>query len=258
MSPAPTTPTTPADRPVLVTGGSRGIGRATALALAAAGHPVAVAYRSGAEDAAAVVKEIQAAGPGEGFAVPLDVTDVDSVDRGVSAVEDRFGPVTVLVNSAGVTDDGLFLRMGPDQWRRVLDTNLDGAYRVTHRVAPGMVKARWGRIVNLTSVVGLLGSAGQANYGAAKAGLIGLTRALARELARRSITANAVAPGPVDTEMLGALPEERRAELAATVPLGRLADPAEVAATVAFLCSDAAAYITGAVIPVDGGLGMGH
>ena len=192
------------------------------------------------------------------MAVTLDVTDATSVDAAFTTIEGDLGPVTVLVNNAGVTDDGLFLRMDAERWRRVMATNLDGAFNVTRRATPGMVRARWGRVVSVSSVVGLLGSAGQANYAAAKAGLIGLSRSLARELAGRNVTVNVVAPGPVATDMLDALPADRRAELAAAVPLGRIGDPDEVAATIAFLCSDLAAYTTGAVIPVDGGLGMGH
>ncbi|MCU1352348.1 MAG: hypothetical protein JWM05_1557, partial [Acidimicrobiales bacterium] len=154
--------------------------------------------------------------------------------------------------------DGLFIRMDAERWRQVMATNLDGAFHVTRRVSPGMVRARWGRIVSISSVVGLLGSAGQANYAAAKAGLVGLTRSLARELASRNVTANVVAPGPIATDMLDALSDARRTELTAAVPAARLGRPDEVAAAVVFLCSDPAAYITGAVIPVDGGLGMGH
>lgn len=246
-----------ADRPALVTGASRGIGAASARALAAAGHPVAVGYRSGSDEAEALVKCIIAEG-GRALAVTLDVTDATSVDAAFTTIEGDLGPVTVLVNNAGVTDDGLFLRMDAERWRRVMATNLDGAFNVTRRATPGMVRARWGRVVSVSSVVGLLGSAGQANYAAAKAGLIGLSRSLARELAGRNVTVNVVAPGPVATDMLDALPADRRAELAAAVPLGRIGDPDEVAATIAFLCSDLAAYTTGAVIPVDGGLGMGH
>ncbi|MCU1453421.1 MAG: beta-ketoacyl-ACP reductase [Acidimicrobiales bacterium] len=246
-----------AARPALVTGGGRGIGRAIAVALAAAGHPVAVGYQTGKQEADDVVAEIVAAG-GQAMPAAMDVTDEASVDDAVTAVERELGPIAVLVNNAGITDDGLFIRMDTDRWRRVLATNLDGAFTVTRRVTPGLVKARWGRIVNVSSVVGLLGSAGQANYAAAKAGLIGLTRSLARELAPRNITCNVVAPGPVATAMTDALPDARRAALAAAVPLGRFAEPAEVAAVVAFLCSDPAAYVTGAVVPVDGGLGMGH
>ncbi|HEY4378268.1 MAG TPA: 3-oxoacyl-[acyl-carrier-protein] reductase [Acidimicrobiales bacterium] len=251
-------PTAPAlDRPALVTGASRGIGAAVARALAATGHPVAVGYRSGADEADGVAKQIVADG-GRALAVPLDVVDEESVDAAVTAVEAGLGPIMVLVNNAGVTDDGLFIRMDTERWRRVLATNLDGPFHVTRRVSPGMVRARWGRIVNVSSVVGLLGSAGQANYAAAKAGLVGFTRSLARELASRNITANVVAPGPIATEMFGALPTDRQADLASTVPLGRVGRPEEVAATVAFLCTDLAAYTTGAVVPVDGGLGMGH
>lgn len=244
-------------RVAMVTGASGGIGAAIAMALAAAGNAVAVGYRSGSAAAEETVTAIVAAG-GEASAIEVDVTDPASVDSAVAAVEASLGRVTIVVNNAGVTADGLFMRMDHDRWRAVLDANLDGAYHMTSRVVPGMVRERWGRIVNISSVTALMGSAGQANYAAAKAGLIGLTRSLARELGSRQITANVVAPGPIATEMLTAIGETRAAELAALVPVGRVGHPQEVAAAVAFLCSDAAAYITGAVLPVDGGLGMGH
>lgn len=246
-----------AGRVALVTGASRGIGAATAVALAAAGHRVAIGYRSDADAAAAVRQQIEATG-GQAITIPVDVADPESVDRAVEAVEADLDRVAIVVNNAGVTDDGLFLRTSPERWRSVLGTNLDGAFHVTHRVVPGMVRARWGRIVNVSSVVGLMGSAGQASYASSKAGLVGLTRSLARELGGRQITANVVAPGPVETEMLAATGDARIGELTALVPVGRLGAPDEVAAAIAFLCSDAAAYINGAVLPVDGGLGMGH
>lgn len=239
-------------RVALVTGGSRGIGRAIALALAEAGHRVAVAYSSDEDGAGKTAAECG------GLTVQVDVGEVASVDAAYKVVEAEWGPVGVLVNNAGITADGLFLRMSDDQWGKVLRTNLDGAFHCVRRAAPGMVKARWGRIVNIGSVAGLSGSAGQVNYATAKAGLVGLTRSVARELAARNVTCNLVTPGPIDTDMLGALPDERRSELTAQVPLGRLGTPDEVAAVVNFLCSDAAAYVTGAVVPVDGGLGMGH
>ncbi|CAN5853570.1 3-oxoacyl-[acyl-carrier-protein] reductase [soil metagenome] len=244
-------------RVALVTGASGGIGAATARALADAGHAVGVGYHSGKDAAIELIDAITATG-GRAAPVGIDVTDPDSVDDAIRQLEGALGPVTILVNNAGVTADGLFLRMDHQRWRTVLDTNLDGAFHVTRRVVPSMVRARWGRIVNIASVVGLSGSAGQANYGAAKAGLIGLTRSLARELAARNVTANVVAPGPIGTEMLAATGDERTSELAGLVPLGRLGRPEEVAAAVAYLCSDPAAYVTGAVLPVDGGLGMGH
>ena len=236
----------------LVTGASRGIGQAVAVALAESGHRVAVGYANDADGGAKTAAEVG------GLAVRIDVADVASVESAFETIEGELGPVGVLVNNGGITADGLLLRMSDDQWGTVLRTNLDGAFHCIRRASPRMVKARRGRIVNISSVAALSGSAGQVNYAAAKAGLIGLTRSVARELAARNITCNAVAPGPIATDMLGALPEERRAELSSQVPLGRLGTPEEVAATVAFLCSDAAAYITGAVVPVDGGLGMGH
>lgn len=232
-------------RVVLITGGSRGIGLATAQRFAALGDRVAVTYNSSL--------------PPDGFfAVKCDVTSTAEVDAAFTAVEQHFGPVEILVSNAGMTKDMLILRMSENDFSDVVDANLTAAYRVAKRAAQGMLKARRGRMIFVSSVVGMLGSAGQANYSASKAGLIGLARSIARELGSRSITANVVAPGPVATDMLAALSEDRVATLAQAVPLGRLASPEEVAGTIAFLASPDAAYITGAVIPVDGGLGMGH
>ena len=234
-----------------VTGASKGIGRACAIALADAGHQVAVGYATDADGGAKTAADVG------GIAVPVDVADPASVDAAFAAVEDALGPIGILVNNAGVAADGLVMRMTDEQWGSVLRTNLDGAFHCTRRALPKMVRARTGRIVNIGSVAGILGNAGQANYAAAKAGLAGLTRAVAREVASRTVTCNLVAPGPVDTAMIAALPEERRSELAGAVPLGRMGTPEDVAAVVAFLCSDGAAYVTGAVVPVDGGLSMG-
>lgn len=232
-------------RVVLITGGSRGIGLATAQRFAALGDRVAVTYNSSP--------------PPDGFfAVKCDVTSTADVDAAFTAVEQHFGPVEVLVSNAGMTKDMLILRMSENDFSDVVDANLTAAYRVAKRAAQGMLKARRGRMIFVSSVVGMLGSAGQANYSASKSGLIGLARSIARELGSRSITANVVAPGPVATDMLAALSEDRVATLTQAVPLGRLASPEEVAGTIAFLASPDAAYITGAVIPVDGGLGMGH
>jgi 3-oxoacyl-[acyl-carrier protein] reductase len=238
---------TPQDgRIVLVTGGSRGIGLACARRFAALGDRVAVTYNSSPP-------------PDDFFGVQCDVTSGEQVDAAFTAVEEHFGgTVEVLVSNAGITRDGLLLRMSQDDFSDVLDANLTAAYRVTKRAAKGMLRARTGRIVLVSSVVGLLGSAGQANYAASKAGLVGFARSLARELGSRSITVNVVAPGPVATDMTAALGDDRLAELAAAVPLGRVADPDEIAAAIEFLSSSDGAYITGAVIPVDGGLGMGH
>ena len=232
-------------RVVLITGGSRGIGLATAQRFAALGDRVEITYNSSP--------------PPDGFfAVKCDVTSAADVDAAFTAVEQHFGPVEVLVSNAGMTKDMLILRMSETDFSDVVDANLTAAYRVAKRAAQGMLKARRGRMIFVSSVVGMLGSAGQANYSASKAGLIGLARSIARELGSRSITANVVAPGPVATDMLAALSEDRVASLTQAVPLGRLASPEEVAGTIAFLASPDAAYITGAVIPVDGGLGMGH
>ncbi|MEN9504396.1 MAG: 3-oxoacyl-[acyl-carrier-protein] reductase, partial [Actinomycetota bacterium] len=232
-------------RTVLITGGARGIGLACAHRFAQLGDNVAVTYNTSP--------------PPDGlFGVPCDVTSADSVDAAFKAVEDTFGPVQVLVSNAGITKDGLLLRMSEDQFTSVVDTNLTAAYRVSKRAAQGMLRARAGRIILMSSVVGLLGQAGQANYAASKAGLVGFARSLARELGSRSITVNVVAPGPVETDMTAALGEQRLAELTSMVPLARMATADEIAGVVAFLASDDAAYITGAVIPVDGGLGMGH
>ena len=232
-------------RIVLVTGGSRGIGLACARRFADQGDRVAVTYN--------------ASPPPEGMlGVRCDVTVARDVDEAFERVESELGPVEVLVANAGITRDGLLLRMGEDQFSSVIDANLTGAYRTCKRAAQGMLRARRGRIILMSSVVAMLGSAGQANYAASKEGLIGLARSLARELGSRSITVNVVAPGPVDTDMTAALGADRLAQLTAAVPLGRQASPDEIAAVVAFLASNDAGYITGAVIPVDGGLGMGH
>jgi 3-oxoacyl-[acyl-carrier protein] reductase len=232
-------------RSVLVTGGNRGIGRAIAQAFVDNGDNVAITYRSGE--------------PPQGFlAVRCDVTDADAVDAAFAEIEEKQGPVEVLVANAGVTRDTLVLRMSDDDWSTVLDTNLTGSFRVAKRAAKGMLRLRRGRIIFISSVVGLLGSAGQVNYAASKSGLIGMARSLARELGSRSITANVVAPGFVETEMTEVLPEEKKAEYKAQIPLQRYASTGEVASAVQWLASDGAAYITGAVIPVDGGLGMGH
>ncbi len=244
-------------RVAFVTGASRGIGRACAVALAAEGRDVAVGWSRDEEGAAKTVAAVEEAGA-RGFAVQLDVASATSVDAAFAEVESTLGSVTVLVNNAGVTRDGLLLRMSDEQWAEVLRTNLDGAFHAVRRATPGMMKARFGRIVNIGSVVGSTGSAGQVNYAAAKAGLIGLTRSVARELASRGVTCNVVAPGPIETAMLESLSPQRIEQLAGQVALGRLGTPEEVAAVVAFLCSEAAGYVTGAVVPVDGGLGMGH
>ena len=239
-------PSTTDPRIVLITGGSRGIGLACAERFKALGDHVAVTYNSSQ--------------PPDGFfGVKCDVTDTGQVDAAFSAVEAEFGgPVEILVSNAGVTRDTLLLRMSEDDFASVLDANLTASYRVTKRAARGMLKARKGRIILMSSVVGLLGAPGQANYAASKAGLVGLARSLARELGSRGITVNVVAPGPVATDMTAALGEDRLADIVAAVPLERAATPDEIAGTVAFLASADAAYITGAVIPVDGGLGMGH
>lgn len=244
-------------RTAFVTGASRGIGRAIAVELGRVGHRVGCGYASDAEAAGETVAEVEAAG-GSAVAVPVDVCATESVDAAFSAVEAAFGPVEILVNNAGITRDGLLARMSDDQWSAVVDTNLGGAFHAIRRATPKMMRARFGRIVNVSSVSGHVGAPGQANYSAAKAGLLGLSRAVARELASRNVTCNVVAPGPIVTAMTDAMPDEWRTVMAATVPLGRLGTPEDVAAVVGFLCSDAAGYVTGALVPVDGGLGMGH
>lgn len=232
-------------RSVLVTGGNRGIGRAVAEAFSKQGDSVAVTYRTG--------------DPPEGvLGVRCDVTDPAAVEAAFAEVEEKHGPVEVLVANAGITSDTLLLRMSEDDWSRVVDTNLTGSFRVARRAARGMLRMRRGRIVLISSVVAMLGSPGQVNYAASKAGLIGMARSMARELGSRSITANVVAPGYVLTDMTDGLDEQQKADYQAAIPLQRFAEPEEVAAAVRWLASPEAGYVTGAVIPVDGGLGMGH
>lgn len=244
MSPSASS-SAPSSRSVLVTGGNRGIGLAIAEAFAADGHKVAITHRgSGAPDGI--------------FGVQCDVTDAASIDAAFTEIEQRSGPVEILISNAGITDDTLLLRMSEDQFGRVIDANLTGAYRVAKRAAPKMLRARWGRLIFVGSVVGLMGAPGQANYAASKAGLVGLARSLARELGSRNITANVIAPGFVKTDMTDELPEERQKDILRQIPAGRFADPMEIAQVAQFLAADAGGYITGAVIPVDGGLGMGH
>jgi 3-oxoacyl-[acyl-carrier protein] reductase len=235
----------------MITGGTRGIGLACAQWFLARGDRVAVTSRSG------VVEEDVAEGPGQLLSLTCDVTDPAQVEAAFAAVEAAWSPVEVLVANAGITRDTLVLRMKEDAWSEVIDTNLSGAFRVTKRALSKMLRLHRGRIILVSSVGAYIGSAGQANYAASKAGLVGMARSMAREVASRSITVNVVAPGLVETNMLAALGEERITEFGAQVPLGRVAQPDEIAEAVGFLASDGAGYITGAVLPVDGGLGMG-
>ncbi len=238
----------PADfipRTVLVTGGNRGIGWSIAEEFIAAGHRVAVTARSGS-------------GPEGSLTVTADVTDAASLDAAFTEIESKLGAVEVLVANAGITRDTLLMRMSDDDFTEVIDTNLSGAFRVVKRASKGMMKARFGRIILVSSVVGLLGSAGQVNYSASKSGLVGLARSVTRELGSRGITANVVAPGFIETDMTAALPDEQQKAYLKQIPAARFASPAEVAKVISWLASDDAGYISGAVIPVDGGLGMGH
>ncbi|PPF70919.1 beta-ketoacyl-ACP reductase [Clavibacter michiganensis] len=232
-------------RTVVVTGGNRGIGFAIAEEMLRRGHRVAVTARSGE-------------GPEGSLTVRADVTDAASVDAAFTEVEGAYGPVEVVVANAGITRDMLMMRMSDDDFTEVVDTNLGGAFRVVKRASKGMLKARFGRIVLISSVVGLYGSGGQVNYAASKSGLVGIARSITRELGGRGITANVVAPGFIETDMTAELPEATAAVYKKTIPAGRYGTAAEVAGVVAWIASDEAAYISGAVIPVDGGLGMGH
>lgn len=233
------------DRTVLVTGGNRGIGRAIAEEFVSLGYRVAVTVRSGE-------------GPVGSLSVKADVTDSNSIDSAIAEVEEKLGPIEILVANAGITRDTLLMRMSDEEFEDVINTNLTGVFRVLKRATKGMIKARFGRVILIGSVVGLLGSAGQVNYSSAKSALVGMARSITRELGARGITANVVAPGFIDTDMTAELPEDQQAEYKKRIPAGRFASPSEVAKAVAWLASDDAAYISGAVIPVDGGLGMGH
>lgn len=232
-------------RTVLITGGNRGIGFALAEEFIAQGHRVAITTRS-------------SDGPAGSLSVKADVTDSQSLDQAIAEVEEKLGPIEVLIANAGITKDTLVLRMSDDEFDDVIETNLGGTFRVVKRVIKGMLKARFGRIILISSVVGLYGSAGQVNYSASKSALVGMARSLTRELGSRGITSNVVAPGFIETDMTAALPEEQQKQYLASIPAGRFAQPSEVAKVCVWLASDDAGYISGAVIPVDGGLGMGH
>lgn len=242
------------NRTAFVTGGSRGIGRACALELARQGHTVIVAARNLAK-CEEVAEEIRQSG-GKAGAVEIDLSARDKIQTALSQAVKDFGPIHILVNNAGITKDGLALRMKPEDWSSVLETNLSGAFFAIQSVMQGMMKERWGRIINITSVVGEMGNAGQANYVASKAGLIGLTKSLARELASRNITVNAVAPGFIATDMTSVLTDEQKEKMAGLIPLNRFGAAEDIAAAVAFLASDGASYITGHVLDVNGGMYM--
>jgi len=232
-------------RTALVTGGNRGIGFAIAEELIAAGHKVAVTARSGS-------------GPSGSLTLVADVTDGESLDRAIAEAEEKLGPIEILVANAGITRDTLLLRMSDEDFEQVINTNLSGVFRVIRRVTKSMLKAKFGRIIMIGSVVGLYGSAGQVNYSASKSALVGIARSISRELGGKNITANVVAPGFINTDMTAALPEDVAKRYQSQIPAGRFAEPQEVAKVVTWLASDDSSYITGAVIPVDGGLGMGH
>ena len=244
-----------ANKTALVTGASRGIGRATAIELAKAGAKVAVNYAGNRVAAEEVVAQIEAAG-GQAFMIQADVGDAAAVDAMVKAVVERFGKIDILVNNAGITRDNLIMRMKEEDWDAVIHTNLKGIFNCTKVVTKLMMKQRYGRIVNMTSVVGVMGNAGQSNYAAAKAGVIGFTKSMAKELASRNITVNAVAPGYITTDMTADLPEQAKTDLQSQIPLQRLGNPADVASAVLFLVSPGADYITGQTLHVDGGMVM--
>ena len=244
-----------ANKTALVTGASRGIGRATAIELAKAGAKVAVNYAGNRAAAEEVVAQIQAAG-GQAFMVQADVGDAAAVDAMVKSVVEQFGSIDILVNNAGITRDNFIMRMKEEDWDAVIHTNLKGIFNCTKVVTKLMMKQRYGRIVSMTSVVGVMGNAGQSNYAAAKAGVIGFTKSMAKELASRNITVNAVAPGYISTDMTADLPDQAKADLQSQIPLQRLGNPADVASAVLFLVSPGADYITGQTLHVDGGMVM--
>ena len=249
-------------RTVLVTGGNRGIGLAIAETFAAQGDRVAITHRgkggASADDGAPGVGATGTCRYERLFGVACEMTDPASIDAAFAGVEEALGPVEVLVCNAGITEDTLLMRMSEEQFTRVLDTNLTGAWRCAKRATPKMLRAKWGRMIFVSSVVGLMGGAGQVNYAASKAGMVGIARSITREMGSRNLTANVVTPGFIETEMTAVLPDDKKAEYLQQIPARRMGQSAEVGAVIAWLASDAAAYVNGAVIPVDGGLSMGH